>query len=236
MTRTYVHPLPVRVWHWANALGFVLLIGTGFQIRYTDLFSLMSFESALKLHNWIGFVLIANYFVWLGFYLFTDKISIYHPELDARKYFRDTFRQMRYYGYGIFRGEANPHHVSPYAKFNPMQKVMYQIVMLLIVPAQFVTGLLLWNITRFQGWVDMLGGVRMVSTIHVLIFIFFLTFILVHIYLGALGHTTSAHFKAMVTGYEEEPDEAETTDSGEHHGKGPEPGRQGENMAQAPGL
>jgi thiosulfate reductase cytochrome b subunit len=207
MKRTYVHPLPVRIWHWTNALGFVLLILTGFQIRYTDIIGLTSFETAVKLHNWIGFALIANYFIWLLFYLFTDKISIYHPELDARKYFRDTFRQMHYYGVGIFKGEPNPHHVKPYAKFNPMQKVMYQIVMMMIVPVQFFTGLLLWNVTRFTDWIDLLGGIRVVSTVHVLIFIFFLTFIMVHAYLGALGHTPSAHYKAMLTGYEEEPDE-----------------------------
>ena len=28
MTRIYVHPLPVRVWHWINAVGFVVLIVT----------------------------------------------------------------------------------------------------------------------------------------------------------------------------------------------------------------
>ena len=204
MKRTYVHPRTVRFWHWINALGFVLLILSGIQIRYADVFGLMSFEMALKSHNWIGFILIANYFIWLLFYLFTDKISIYHPELDARKYFRDTFRQMRYYGYGIFKGEPNPHHVKPFAKFNPLQKVMYQIVMLLIVPMQFFTGIMLWNVTRFSDWVEFFGGVRVVSTIHMLIFIFFVSFVLIHVYLGSLGHKPSTHFKAMVTGYEEE--------------------------------
>ena len=109
------------------------------------------------------------------------------------------------YGQG---GEPNPHHARPHAKFNPLQKVMYQIVMLLIVPVQFGTGLLLWDVARFSSWVEALGGVRVVSTIHVLIFIFFASFILIHVYLGSLGHTASAHFKAMVTGYEEELEEA----------------------------
>jgi Ni,Fe-hydrogenase I cytochrome b subunit len=27
--KIYLHPLPVRIWHWVNALGFVLLILTG---------------------------------------------------------------------------------------------------------------------------------------------------------------------------------------------------------------
>jgi len=207
MQRTYVHPLPVRIWHWLNAFGFVLLMLSGLQIRYADMLSVMSFETALKSHNWIGFVLIANYFIWLLFYLFTDKISIYHPELDAKKYFREAIQQMRYYSFGIFKGESSPHHVSPYTKFNPLQKVMYQIVMLLIVPVAFLTGLMLWDVTRFSSWVEFLGGVRVVSTVHTLIFIFFVTFVLIHIYLGTLGHTPGAHYKAMITGYEEEFDE-----------------------------
>jgi thiosulfate reductase cytochrome b subunit len=209
MHRIYLHPLPVRVWHWVNALGFLLLIATGVRIRYGELLGLISFESAVKFHNWIGFALVANYFVWLVFHLFTDKISIYHPELDARKYFREAFRQMRYYSYGIFRGEANPYHASPYAKFNPLQKVMYQVIMLMVVPIQFGTGIILWDLTRFATWVEALGGVRVVSTIHVLCFIFFVFFILVHAYLGALGRTPGQHYKAMFTGYEEEPEEGE---------------------------
>jgi len=30
---TYIKHLPVRIWHWINALGFVLLILTGVQLR-----------------------------------------------------------------------------------------------------------------------------------------------------------------------------------------------------------
>ena len=82
MQKLYVHPLPVRIWHWINAFGFVALILTGVQIRYADLFDVISFKTAVQLHNWIGFVLVANFFVWLFFYLFSDKIKVYHPELS----------------------------------------------------------------------------------------------------------------------------------------------------------
>jgi Ni/Fe-hydrogenase b-type cytochrome subunit len=207
MNKLYIHPLPVRIWHWTNALGFVLLIATGLQIRYLDLFQLMSFKTSVVLHNWIGFVLIANFFIWLGFYLFTDKIKVYHPELSPAKYFKASFRQMEFYGYGIFKGDPNPHHPSAYAKFNALQSMLYQIIMMLLVPLQFFTGLLLWDVTRFSSMVDLFGGVRVVDTVHVLLFILFCGFIIVHVYLASLGHTPSAHFKAMVTGYEEVEDE-----------------------------
>lgn len=211
MHKLYVNPLPVRIWHWTNAIGFLLLIATGLQIRFAGLTQLMSFKTAVVVHNWIGFVLIANFFVWLTFYLFSDKIKVYHPELSPMKYFRASFRQMQFYGYGIFRGDPNPHHVSVYRKFNPLQSMLYQIIMMLLVPIQFYTGVLLWDVTRFSSMVDMFGGVRVVDTVHVLLFIFFCGFIIVHVYLATLGHTRSAHFKAMLTGYEEvegEPGEA----------------------------
>ena len=51
--------------------------------------------------------------------------------------------------------------------------------------------------------IDVLGGVRVVDTAHVLTFIFFVGFIFIHPYLASLGHTRAAHFKAMITGYEE---------------------------------
>lgn len=209
MHKLYVHPLAVRIWHWTNAIGFLLLIATGLHIRYVGQIQLMSFKTALDVHNWIGFVLIANFFVWFTFYLFSDKIKVYHPELSPMKHFRATFRQMQFYGYGIFKGHANPHNVSVYRKFNSLQSVMYQVIMMLLVPIQFFTGLLLWDVARFSSIVDMLGGVRVANTIHVLIFIFFSGFIIVHIYLASLGHTPSAHFKAMVTGYEEIEDKPE---------------------------
>ena len=210
MNKLYINPLPVRIWHWTNAVGFVLLILTGLQLRYAGQLGLMSFRNAVTVHNVGGVVLIGNFFVWLGFYLFTDKIKVYHPDLSPTRYFKSSFRQMQYYGYGIFRGEPNPHHVSVYRKFNPLQSMMYQIVMMILVPVQFATGVLLWDLARFGSVIDALGGVRVVDTVHVLLFIFFFAFIFVHVYLSSLGHTPSAHFKAMVTGYEDVDDESAT--------------------------
>jgi len=202
--KIYINPLPVRIWHWVNALGFILLILTGFQIRYVGLFNVLSFETAVKMHNWIGFAVIANFVIWIGFYLFTDKIKVYHPQLDAKKFFLSFFEQARFYSYGIFKGEKSPHRVQPYDKFNPMQSMTYQVVMLMVIPIQFFTGILMWDVKRFQDVIEMVGGIRVVSTVHILIFILFVFFIMVHAYMGALGHKPSTHYKEMFTGYEEE--------------------------------
>jgi thiosulfate reductase cytochrome b subunit len=207
MNKVYVHPLPVRIWHWTNAVCFIVLIVTGLQIRYLGLFDLMSFRTAVAVHNWVAFALIGNFGLWLGFYLFSEKNKAYHPEFNIVKLARESFAQARYYGYGIFRGDPNPHRIDPYHKFNPLQRMLYQILMLFLLPLQFFTGLLLWDVERFGSVVELMGGVRVVDTLHVLIFIFFVFYMLFHPYLATLGHTPTAHIKAMVTGYEDVEDE-----------------------------
>ncbi len=188
------------------------MILTGIQIRYVGLIDVVSFRTAVAAHNTIGFILIANYFVWLLFYLFSDRIKAYHAELSPRKHFIGALRQTYYYGYGIFRGEPNPFQVSVYRKFNPLQSMIYQIIMMLLVPVQIYTGILLWDLNRFSAQVNFFGGVRVIDTVHVLAFIAFVFYMLVHVYLGSLGHTRIAHFKSMMTGYEDMEEETAATE------------------------
>ncbi len=69
MHRLYIHPLPVRIWHWVNAVTCVMLVLTAVQIRYVGLINVVSFRVAVAVHNWLGFILIANFFVWFLFYV-----------------------------------------------------------------------------------------------------------------------------------------------------------------------
>lgn len=79
--------------------------------------------------------------------------------------------------------------------------------MLFLLPLQILTGLLLLNVQEYSDIINFLGGIKVVDTIHVLLFFFFFSFIIAHFYLATLGHTPLAHFKAMITGWEEEPEE-----------------------------
>ena len=91
--------------------------------------------------------------------------------------------------------------------FNPMQAMTYQIVMLVLLPLQFYTGVLLWDSTGWASHIELLGGLRVISTVHVLLTIAFIGFLMSHLYLVTLGHTFGAHTKGMITGYEEVDDE-----------------------------
>ena len=197
----YIHPLPVRIWHWINAFGFVLLILTGFQIRFAEMLNVMTLPNAITVHNYVGFVVIANYFIWLTYYLASGNVKIYIP--DPRNVVALAIKQVQYYGYGIFVGKPNPHIMTPDNKFNPLQQQAYLAIMFVFLPAQMMSGLFLWKIKGYEEYINLLGGIKLLDTIHVLLFFFFTSFLFIHCYLATLGHTPLAHFKAMFTGYEE---------------------------------
>jgi thiosulfate reductase cytochrome b subunit len=210
MKKIYLHPLPIRIWHWVNAGAFIILIVTGAQVRFGNVLHLFSFETAVKIHSWTGFILIANFFIWLVYYLVTRNIKIYIPPLHHPVEFaKKAITQAKFYGLGIMVGDHNPHHSTPDNKFNPMQQVSYLMIMVLLIPLQLVTGLLLWDPKLFSPVVNLVGGIQVIEIIHVLLWIFFSAFIIVHFYLATLGHTTWAHIIAMFTGFEEEEEEEE---------------------------
>ena len=202
MPRVYIHALPVRIWHWTNASSCVMLALTGLQIRYIGTIDVVSFRTAVMVHNIFGFIVTANFFLWLTYYALSDKRVNYLPNLQVARFIRGAMRQAEFYAFGVFKGEPNPHHVTKYHQFNPLQAMTYQII----------TGILLWNLTGLANIVAVFGGVRVVDTVHVLIFAFFLFFIPFHVYLASMGHTPLADYKAMWDGYEEE-EEGEASDS-----------------------
>ncbi len=208
MKKIYLHPLPIRIWHWVNALGFIILILTGTQIKLGNKINLFSFETAVDIHSWLGFILLANYFIWLVYYLLTLKIKIYIPPLHHPiEFAKKAIHQAKFYGWGLMVGDENPHHSTPDNKFNPMQQVSYLMIMVALIPVQIITGLFLWDPNLFGPVVNLIGGIQIADTIHILLWIFFSAFIIVHFYLATLGHTTWAHIIAMFSGYEEEHEE-----------------------------
>jgi len=166
----YIHSAPVRAWHWLNAAGIVLLVVTGFQIRYAEILNLMPLKNSISLHNYAGFGVIAAYFLWLFYYLNTGKIIIYFP--DPRTFVAKALKQIKFYGYGIFRGEPNPHVMTPENKFNVLQQKAYLGIMFVLLPAQMISGVFLWKVKGYSDYIHLLGGIRIIDTIHVLFFFF----------------------------------------------------------------
>ena len=202
--KIYLHPLLVRIWHWTNAICFLVLVFTGIQLRYHELASLTKFRTAVTVHNVVGIIAILSFILWLCYYVFTGKMRLYIPPLNPKKFLAGCLSQAKYYGYGLFRGDENPHHPTPEHKFNPLQQVAYFFIMFLLMPVQIITGILLLDVKLFSMVIGMLGGLTFVDIVHVVVSFVFTAFLFIHIYLTTLGATTMQHIKAMFTGYETE--------------------------------
>jgi thiosulfate reductase cytochrome b subunit len=209
MTRVKLHTLPIRLWHWTNAFLIVLLILTGIQLRAPDLMLFGSYGTAVWLHKYVGFGATGTFVFWLIYTLFSGAFWRHYVLRPSDV--KGMPKQAVFYGFGIFRGKENPFRPSARNKFNPMQKLAYFSMMTVITPVIVMTGLLFSDILYFLPYIEAIGGVRILDAIHVIAAYFFLLYLLVHLYMATLGHSFFAHFKAMIVGYEEEPD------TGSHH-------------------
>jgi thiosulfate reductase cytochrome b subunit len=202
--KLYMTPMPVRIWHWVNALAIVTLCVTGAQIRFPEYVAAFgSYRAAVRLHNVAGLVSSGSFALWLGYYLFVGRnlLKLYVPRGgDLRD---GLLRQALYYGYGYFLGRPNPHSASPDNKFNPLQKAAYLTMMLVLVPLTIGTGILLLNPVALEEVVLLTGGIRVVDGAHFLLACALCAFLCTHVYLATLGRTPLHHFGPMWTGWEE---------------------------------
>ncbi|MCG6534899.1 MAG: cytochrome b/b6 domain-containing protein [Syntrophales bacterium LBB04] len=202
MIKIRLYTLPIRVWHWTNALLICLLIVTGLQHRVPDVAILAHYSQAVWLHKYVDFCMGGSFVFWLCYVLGSGSFRK-HYLMRARD-IKGMVNQAAFYGYGVFMGAANPFSPSPDDKFNPMQKVAYFTVMVLFTPAILITGVLFSDILYFVSYINAIGGLRIVDALHVIVAYIFVLYLMVHIYMATLGHTLFAHTKAMIVGYEEE--------------------------------
>jgi thiosulfate reductase cytochrome b subunit len=207
MKKINLHPLPLRIWHWANAFLVIFLIVTGIQLRIPGVASLPPQSTALLLHRYAGWAMAASWLFWLIYGLVGHHFSR-HYRFRSRD-FRGIFSQVSFYLVSIFRGEENPFRPSPDEKFNPLQKLAYGSIMGLFAPALVITGILFTDIPVFRKTILLWNAAGVINAIHVLAAYVFALYLVFHLYMATLGRTLSAHIKAMIVGYEEGPDESQ---------------------------
>ncbi len=197
-----LHPLMIRIWHWVHAIAIVLLVLTGLQLRFPDFITWFgTLQRAVNIHNILGFIVLFDYVLWFGFYALTRQLR--RQYIPVREDFTVGIpTQSAYYFGRLFFGDPPPFEPTPEAKFNAMQKTTYFGIMFVLVPLQIVTGILLWDLKRFQPIIEVLGGVRAIDAFHIILAYVVAAFLVVHFYFATLGHTFFAHFMAMIVGYE----------------------------------
>jgi thiosulfate reductase cytochrome b subunit len=113
---------------------------------------------------------------------------------------------IRYYSYGIFKGEPHPVPKRKDAKHNPLQRLTYLSLAAFLLPVQMLTGLLYWGYNQWAGWGLGFLSLKVLAVVHTAGAFALLTFLIVHVYMTTTGHRIFAHVKAMITGWEDVPE------------------------------
>jgi thiosulfate reductase cytochrome b subunit len=199
----YLYPKWVRLWHLLNAVLVIILILTGISMQYTgkDINFLIDFAKAVKWHNFAAIMLTASYIFFVTGNLLTENGKYY--KLQKRNFWSDLGKQMRYYAWGMFRGEKHPFPVSIERKFNPLQKFSYIMAMYVAMPLLIISGLgLLFpeiTINRIFG----VSGLIITDILHITMGFFLSVFLVIHIYTCTLGSKPTSLFRGIITGYHE---------------------------------
>jgi thiosulfate reductase cytochrome b subunit len=215
MVNIYLYTRYERFWHWLQSAIIILLLITGFEVHNS--FSLMGFRTAVDVHNYVGLgwlILFAFFVFWV---ITTGEWRQYVPTT------RKMLLVVRYYSYGIFRGEPHPVPKRKEAKHNPLQRLVYLSLAALLLPVQMVSGFLYWSYNSWQGWGLGWLSLQVVALIHMAGAFAILSFLVVHIYMITTGHTISAHTRAMITGWEEVSEDTQIEDWEQKVRKEPQP-------------
>lgn len=194
--RIYLFTRFERFWHWTQAALIIGLLFTGFAIHGSH--DMIGFRTAVEIHELAVWLLIALWVFAIFWHFTTGQWRHYIPTM------KNVDRMVRYYAYGIFVGAPHPYKVSLERKHNPLQRITYLGVKLLINPLLWISGLayLFWD--RLQPLVPQAIGLEQVATLHTLGAFLMLAFLIAHVYLATAGATPTAHIRAMITGWEEQ--------------------------------
>lgn len=194
MERVYLFTRFERLWHWAQAVLIIGMLITGFEIHGT--YKWLGFAQAHKVHTTIVWTFIALWVFAIFWHLTTGEWRQYIPTM------KNIDKIVRFYAVGIFRGDPHPFKPTRERKHNPMQAQTYLGVTVVVTPLLWISGLayLFYNELAAAGWGIQLATIALAHTIGAFMM---LAFLIGHIYLGTTGHTPMAHFKAMVSGWDE---------------------------------
>jgi thiosulfate reductase cytochrome b subunit len=202
--KMYLYPKWIRAWHVINALMFLILIVTGISMQYTDKENtayVVGFAKAVKWHNFTALVLTINYVIFILGNAFAGNGKYY--KIKKEKFFSDLMSQMKYYAFGMFRGEKHPFPVTMERKFNPLQKFSYVLAMYCAMPVLILSGILLLFPEIALDSVFGMNGLVISDVLHIATGFFLSIFMIIHIYTCTLGAKPSSLFKGMLSGYHE---------------------------------
>ncbi len=193
--KIYIFKRFERFWHWSQAALIVFMGITGFEIH--GLYTLFGFEDAVEFHTTTAWLLIGLWTFAIFWHLTTGEWKQYIPTTKR------FMAMVRYYAVGIFTDAPHPFRVTVVRKHNPLQRLAYLSLWVLINPAIWVSGLLYLYYNSWGEWgLDFLE-VETFAFVHVAAAFLITAFFVGHVYLVTTGHGVFSQIKAMITGWEE---------------------------------
>ena len=201
-TREYLIAPWIRIWHWTNAALILVLAVTGISVHFADpALPLVEFSLAIRIHNIAGVMLIGAYLFFFVANIVSGNWWQFVPKPPG--IWQRAFAQVKWYSFGIFKGEPSPHSPSKEEHFNVMQALTYRGVMYTLMPIVILSGLVYLYPQFAPDKLFGYDGLLPVAMLHYISAAAILLFLLSHIYLGTTGKTVGSMFKMMFTGWHE---------------------------------
>jgi thiosulfate reductase cytochrome b subunit len=194
MRKVMIYKRFERFWHWMQALLIFILMLSGFEVHST--FSLFGYEKAFIIHNFAAWFLIILTAFSIFWHFTTGEWRQYIPTTKFLK------EMVIFYTKGIFNGEPHPVKKTELSKLNPLQRLTYLLLKVVILPLQIFSGLVYFFYNELPA-VGFYPSLDTVATLHTVMTFMLVAFVIAHIYLTTTGHTVFANIKAMITGWEE---------------------------------
>lgn len=191
-----------RIWHWSQAALIFVLLFSGFEIHGS--YKVLGWEDAVTTHRTAAWSLVTLWIFAIFWHFTTGEWKQYIPTL------KKVDAMIRYYLLGIFIRAPHPFRQTMLRKHNPLQRLAYLFMWVVISPFIWITG---WSYISYEKWddwgLDQYLSLQEVAFYHAVGAFMMLVFLIAHMYLITTGPTVLSHMKAMITGWEEIDPDAE---------------------------
>ena len=183
--RARLHPLPLRIMHWINAVAIFIMIGSGWRIYNDDvLFGWLHFPDLMVIGKWAQYglqwhffgmwIFVLNGLAYLSFGIFTGRFR--------QKLFPIRPREVLATVGDALRLRLSHEDLTVY---NAVQKMLYLGVILVGIFI-VITGLCLWKPVQFSELADLFGSFQTIRLVHFLCMSAIVAFVAVHVTLALL--------------------------------------------------
>jgi len=180
--RRVIHPWPLRLTHWLNAVAIVMMIGSGWQIYDASPLFNFTFPPLITIGAWLGaaiawhlafmWLLVINgliYFIWSAA---TGHFKKFFP-LTPRAVLHDLIAALTF---------KLPHEKGVY---NAVQKLLYLGVLFAGIMV-VISGLAIWKPVQLWFFCDALGGFYIARYVHFFCMAAIVAFLAIHLTLVAM--------------------------------------------------